>query len=504
MEPICYVTRMVRILRYINEEYACQLCFMGWKSKAYQSHMYSHMGRWIMVRRLRALLCNAFTNIKIYTMRRRCILTLGFKVGMISVRFLLRAVFSEMRNYCIMRTALLRMGCQVAEKSVRSLGRKVFSGWLTTVSDCKICSYHRLVLLFGQQTVKAQKCAAFRAWKGTLRGRMKTKHISRTIIHRLQQRFLVKCFNCWKSRHVHCQVLRHRLGRTTEIRSFRCTQSFFLEWSDLIELTYRRRQAIKRATRIFLRRGVSILRSHFKGWVEIRRGMSTLKNSLVIGHLRSHLLMYVICIWRRNIGVWMPRAALGLALARKGLLAISPMPLSQHVSNITAMAISSIEKDSAEDSRAVAKTLHRFVPHSKDPAFLYAMARRLRAVMKSFKWVVNWARMKRHMSWRLFISKKHLCWKIWCLAVSKTHLFRQATLKMVSGTSTRVLCSQAVTVDVTARQTLGQWQRSILARRDKDTAFRTWVIYCTKVGSAPPTSHGVVDVTLCSARHICI
>jgi len=164
---------------------------------------------------------------------------------------------------------------------------------------------------------------------------------------------------------------------------------------------------------------------------------------------RTHVIMPAFHKWRRNIGTWMPRAALGQALVRKALVALSPNPPQLAVSSSAAFAITAMGLD---DTSAFL-SLQQFVHHSKDPAVLYAKVQTMKDVMDRWKWLVRWGRTKRLISWRFSSCKLDLCWKMWCLAVSRSHLLRQAALKIVSWTSVR----------------------------GKGTYFRAWAITCRKV-----------------------
>ena len=99
MEPICYVTRMLRIARHINADYECHLCFLGWKNRMHQRRMHSHIGRFVILRRLRAMVSRAFQTLRLFARRRIILMTLGFKVCESNHRSLQICIREDSRAY---------------------------------------------------------------------------------------------------------------------------------------------------------------------------------------------------------------------------------------------------------------------------------------------------------------------------------------------------------------------------------------------------------------------
>ena len=140
--------------------------------------------------------------------------------------------------------------------------------------------------------------------------------------------------------------------------------------------------------------------------------------------------------WRKNTGTWIPRDALVKALACKAIMTISPvLPDLQRTSGMA----------------SVAKLQH---------------LRAMKDAMDRWEWMLRWARTKRHLFRRMCDSTLHVCWKVWCLMVSQSHLFRHAVLKIISWTSMRSksMCFRAWAVK--CRHSVSQKERSLWNKDD--------------------------------------
>jgi len=182
------------------------------------------------------------------------------------------------------------------------------------------------------------------------------------------------------------------------------------------------------------------------------------------------MVMPVFHTWRHNIGTWMPRAALGWALASKALLDISPVPPDLHVSDLHVSSCMSLHVSSSRALATSQSGINNAHPsaawqHLRHPANRYAKVRALQDILLRWEWVVQWGRTKGLIAWRYSSSKMQVCWKVWCLTVSHSHLLRHAALKILSWTSVR----------------------------DKGTCFRAWAVACRKCISRLHALGDIVD-----------
>ena len=561
MEPICHVTKMLRISRCINDEYEKHLCFMSWKNKMCEKRLHAHFGRWIIERRLRRMQRKSFTEIFGFTLLSKTLLVVGFKVGRNSIRSVQRAVFLEIRKYSLRRKSLMAMGLKVATKSVMVLVKKVLNFWFSMVLEHTSYSGSNVGMILAGRNKKFKTRMYYSAWNLLAKECKSLFFRDEKVQQRTQKKRVGSNFSRWHRCTIRSRVLSHAENHVHWIFARGCIRPCFAKWARM----HLRRQCFWREVQSLDKRKIlHIVRAHLMAWIHTFRCISTLRVSIISGFLKSNnkitskqiltrwtlqtskrrkymhivqrlgrrlqrvlleavvqawlqgilhkykklpktshdvelrslldeydlsqddgariraalserrkldnvigmlshvttrlrMVMPVFHTWRHNIGTWMPRAALGWALASKALLDISPVPPDLHVSSSRALATSESGMNDADPSGALQQLRH--------PANRYAKVRALQDILLRWEWVVQWGRTKGLIAWRYSSSKMQVCWKVWCLTVSHSHLLRHAALKILSWTSVR----------------------------DKGTCFRAWAVACRKCISRLHALGDIVD-----------
>jgi hypothetical protein len=230
MEPICYVTRMLRMARQVNADYECHLCFLGWKNKMHQTRLNSHIGRFIILRRLRAIISWAFQTLRIFARKRTVLMALGFKIGTNKHGTLQRSAFVRIQELILMRKTLSTAGRKIAAWCARSCMKQAFAGWLAAVLLLTTYCQVRIGFIVAQRTDTSTKIAFLSAWRTIAQNQSGTNRRGLRALRRIGRRRLVISIQRWRifmscSREL-CWKGRHLLSRF----SARSIRSWFQKW----------------------------------------------------------------------------------------------------------------------------------------------------------------------------------------------------------------------------------------------------------------------------------
>ncbi len=198
MEPICYVTRMLRIARQVNAHYECHLCFLGWRNKMHQTQLHSHMGHFVILRRLRAMLSWAFQTLRIFARKRTVLMALGFKIGTNKHGTLQRSVFVGIQELILMRKTLSTAGRKLAAWCARSCITQAFAGWLAAVLSHITYSQGRIRFIVAQRTDRGTKIAFLSAWRVIAQIQSGTNRRGLRALRRIGRRWLAISLQRWR------------------------------------------------------------------------------------------------------------------------------------------------------------------------------------------------------------------------------------------------------------------------------------------------------------------
>ena len=207
MEPICHVTRMLRISRHFNDEYERHLCFLGWKKFCFKTHLFSHLGRWIILRRLRTLLGISFRAMTQSVQGHKVLKSLALRVGKSATRTFKRAVLSKLRNYCDTKRTLLMMGLKVATNGLRTLMKAVMWAWFNIVSKHALYPSDHVIPMLAQRNHRNTNWACLYSWNQVMRVQGQSRRFEWYIENKNDKRIMANYTQQWSVCTIRSRVL---------------------------------------------------------------------------------------------------------------------------------------------------------------------------------------------------------------------------------------------------------------------------------------------------------
>ena len=199
MEPICHVTKMLRISRHVNEEYERHLCFASWKDHLKDIRMQAHLGRCVITRRLRSLAHRAFLSIREIADRKKNLLALGSKICHRNLRSFQKTVISELREVCLRKKTLSVLGLKVATYCLRASVKRVLSGWSSIVFPGTTYAHGRVGSILAEQIAMARKRKYYCGWSELRCSERRLQHQRHQLDRRHRKSIKAPCFSAWLS-----------------------------------------------------------------------------------------------------------------------------------------------------------------------------------------------------------------------------------------------------------------------------------------------------------------
>ena len=134
MEPICHVTQMLRLSNLRNVEDRTRLVYLHWKQRTKRAIVHAHLGRWVIMRRLRALVAMTFKALRQNLSRYNAIHSFALKIEDTSTRSLATQCMKCLYTYSRNRRLLLTVGLRVATNGLRRLVKRILLAWLTSLA----------------------------------------------------------------------------------------------------------------------------------------------------------------------------------------------------------------------------------------------------------------------------------------------------------------------------------------------------------------------------------